>query len=107
MDMAQSRQEIIDRCIAGKDAAYTQPDRLKGELAFQFLAPQDDLAAAIGSPYLVQLRQFDSRQRVNHQHVRPGGLQALERTGQTISACGQFKIRVGAEDRGQPLGDKR
>jgi len=63
MDIAHSRQEIFDRYIAGKNAAYTQPHRLKRKLAFQLLAPQDDLAAAVGRPYLAQLRQFDPDNR--------------------------------------------
>jgi len=56
-------------------------DRLKSEFALQILAPQNDLAAAVGSPYRMQLRQFDSRRQVNQQHIRPGGLQAFERAG--------------------------
>src|ERR1017187_188119 len=47
-DILQRRQQCIHPRIGGEDAVHTQLHRLKGELAGQSLAPQDNLAAAGG-----------------------------------------------------------
>jgi len=106
MDIAHSRQEIFDRYIAGKNAAYTQPHRLKRKLAFQLLAHKT-IWQRLSADRIS--RNSDSlTPTTGESAARPaGGLQAVERAGQTIPTCDQVKIRVGAEDCGQPFGDKR